>query len=636
MAAQNKSPDRTMLSVVTIVLAIVLFFSINIFSSTVFKTAQLDLTEERLYTLSQATRNILNDLDEPVTIRFYISDLIREELAGLANYANRVEELLREYERISGGRVNLEIFHPQQFSPEEDQAVGFGIQALPVSAAGEVVYFGLAGSNSTDDEDTIPFFNPGRETFLEYDLSKLIFNLSHPKKTLVALISALPMTADPRNRYAPWVIQSQMDQFFDVRVLGGEFDRIEDEVDIVMLVHPTVLNDRSQYAIEQFLLRGGKALIFVDPHPENYPRPQGQQREYKPPPGHALGSLFDAWGISMSPDFVVGDRTFAQRVNAQSGGRRIVTDFLPWMQLDRQGIEQTDVVTSEIERIGILSPGLLEVSDTSPLAMTPLLFSTPHSVLLEIERVRPFPDPVQLLTDFVASETRYPIAARFVGPLETMFPDGAPVRMNARDEVIGEDPNNPLPEHVAKSNGPVNMIVVADTDILADVTWLRGAPGSAQPVAQNNAFVVNALDNLVGSADLIALRGRGLSGRPFDTVETIRRDSELKFRAKERELVRALGEAERKIQELQQEDQGEAIMSVEQRRTIDGFRADMLAMRAELREVQHALVRDIDALDARLKMINIGAIPVIIGVFAIFLALFRRIRYNRRLRTQRS
>ena len=627
--------DRTTLSLGGIALAIVLFLAINVFSNAVFRSAQLDLTEEALFTVTDATKNLLSALDEPIRLRFYISDLVREEIPALATYSARVEEMLQQYERLSAGNVQVEVFHPQQFSPEEDQAVGYGIVGVPASAAGAVIYFGLAGTNSTDDEDIIPFFSPRRENFLEYDLSKLVFNLSRPKKTLVALISSLPVNADPRARYRPWISFEQAGQFFDFRILGGEIEEISEQIDILLLVQPTGLVDKTLYAIDQFFMRGGKALIFVDPHAEMAPRPRNPQQSYQAPPDHSLGPLFKAWGLEAGVDFVVGDRLQAQRVTARSAGRGVVTDYLPWITLGPQSIERDDVVTSEIERISILSGGRLGLTEDSGLTMKPLLFTSLQSTLLARKSVRPAPDPLGFISDFESDETAYTIAARFTGIVKTAFPDGRPIEINPRGEVVGRpDPEGDAAAHLMESTEAINIIVVADADMLSDPAWLRGQGGTSTPVAQNGDFFINALDNLAGTSDLISLRGRGLAARPFNTVDDIRRDAETRFRSKERELVESLRDTERKIAELQNEDQGTALLSREQRDAINGFRTEIVRNRAELREVQHALVQDINRLDLRLKLLNIGAIPILIGVFAIGLGIVRRYRFSRKIRGQ--
>lgn len=627
--------DRSTLTVISIVLAIILFLSVNIVSNTVFRSAQLDLTQDSLFTVSGGTREILAELDEPLTLKFYRSELV-QQIPALAAYATRVEELLERYAGLAGDKIKLEKFAPEQFSVEEDQAVGFGIQGVPVNAAGEVMYFGLAGTNSTDDEDIIPFFTPSREAFLEYDLSKLVFNLSKPGKTIVAMISSLPIAADQARRFAPWVAYEQAQQFFDIRIIGGNVKRISGETDLILLIQPTSLSPTTLYAIDQFVMRGGKAMIFADPHVEVNPPPQPQQGQpYAPPAGHALGLLLDAWGIEASPDGIVGDRIAAQRVAALSGGRRVVTEYLPWLSLGPVSINREDVVTRDLERINLIAAGQVSVKEGSSLTMTSLLFSSEQSQMLDINAVRPNPNPIQILTDFEASNEVFTIAGRFTGPADSAYPDGPPPREDSRAD-SGPDPEL-VAEHRARSDGPINAIVIADADLLADQIWMQGGGGSqAVPVAQNGDLFVNMLDNLAGSASLIGLRGRGLSARAFTLVDDIRRDAELQFRSKERELLQNIGETQQRIADLQQTDEGQFILSVEQQKTISDLRRDIVRKRAELREVQHALQEDIDQLEATLKVVNIGAIPLLIALVALALFFARRARFGRRIRSTRG
>jgi len=638
MTKQSKAGpklDRNTMTVLSIVLAIVLFLAVNIISNSVFKSAQLDLTEDALFTVTDGTREILTALDEPVTLKFYRSEQV-QQIPALAAYATRVEELLDRYAGLADGKIKLEKFAPEQFSVEEDQAVGFGIQGVPISSAGEVMYFGLAGTNSTDDEDIIPFFTPSREAFLEYDLSKLVFNLSKPGKTVVAMISSLPIAADQARRFAPWVAYEHAQQFFDIRIIGGNIKRISDDTDMVLLIQPTNLSPTTQYAIDQFVMRGGKALIFADPHVEVNPPPQTQQGQpYIPPAGHALGALFDAWGIQADPSGVVGDRIAAQRVAALSGGRRVVTEYLPWLSLGPISINRDDVITQDLERINLIAAGRVGVREGSGLTMTPLLFSSAQSQLLDVEAIRPNPNPIQILTDFKASGDVMTIAGRFTGAAQSAFPDGPPDREDDRN-ATGPDPDL-VAEHRAQSDGSITAIVVADADLLADQIWMQAGGGSqAVPVAQNGDLFVNMLENLAGSASLIGLRGRGLSARPFTLVDEIRRDAELQFRSKERELLQNIESTQARIAELQRTDEGQFILSADQQRAIGDFRRDIVRSRAELREVQHALQQDIDDLDATIKVVNIGAIPLLIALVAIGLFFVRRQRFGRRIRSTRG
>jgi ABC-type uncharacterized transport system involved in gliding motility auxiliary subunit len=623
--------DRNALTVGGIILAIVLFLSVNVFSQAVFRTARIDLTEETLFTVSPATKEILNSIGEPITLKLYVSGRVKE-IPGIATYAARVREMLENYTILAGGRLKLEVFNPQQFSPEEDQAVGFGIQAVPVSSAGDVIYFGLAGTNSTDDEDTIPFFSPSRERFLEYDLSKLVYNLAKPKKTTVALISSLPITADPQRRYTPWVSYEQASQFFDIRTLGGNIKKIGDDVDILLLINPTTLAEVTRYAIDQFVMRGGKVLAFVDPQPETNPPPPSEPgMPPRPWPEHKLGSLLEGWGIDAPADKVVGDRIAAQRVNALSAGRRVVTSYLPWLNLSRIHLRRDDVVTSEIERINLTSAGVLGLKEGATLKMEPLVSSSEDSTLIEVAVLRGNPDPVRMLTEFKSDRKAYPMIARYSGSLKTNFPDGPPKDEDDRF-ATGPDPEL-VKTHLAQSQKPTAIIVAADADMLADQIWLQGSGNNmAVPVAQNGDLFVNLLDNLAGSVGLIALRGRGLSNRPFDYVEGIQRDAELRFRSKERELVTNLEDMEKKLTEQRRREEGTSILSREQQDQIAGFRREIVRTRSELRDVQHALRRDIEQLDSTTKVLNIGLVPVLIGLLAIGLALVRRARFSRRVR----
>jgi ABC-type uncharacterized transport system involved in gliding motility auxiliary subunit len=627
--------DRNAMTVASIVLAIALFLSINVISNSVFRSAQLDLTEDSLFTVTPGTRDILAALDEPVTLKYYRSERV-QQIPALASYATRVEELLERYADLADGKIKLEKYVPEQFSIEEDQAVGFGIQGVPISAAGEVMYFGLAGTNSTDDEDIIPIFAPSREAFLEYDLSKLIFNLSKPGKTTVAMISSLPIAADQARRFAPWVAYEQAQQFFDIRIIGGNVKRIDDDIDIRLLVQPKSLSKTTQYAIDQFMMRGGKALVFADPYVEVDPPPQPQPGQpYQPPKSHEMAELLDGWGVQIDDSKVVGDRISAQRVAALSGGRRVVTEYLPWLSLGPVSINRDDVVTQDLERVNVITAGQVGVKEGASLTMTPLLFSSEQAELLDIDAVRPNPNPVQILTDFKPANRVFPIAGRFAGQAKSAFPDGPPDREDDRT-VTGPDPEL-VAEHLSESKSPISLIVVADADLLADQIWMQGGGGSqAVPVAQNGDLFVNMLDNLAGSASLIGLRGRGLSTRPFTLVDEIRRDAELQFRSKERDLLQNIEETQTRIRELQRTDEGQFILSAEQQQAISDLRRDIVRKRAELREVQHALQEDIEALEAWLKVINVGAIPLLVALIAIALFFVRRAHFGRRIRSTRG
>ncbi len=631
--SSGRTMDRRRLIGGALAMAVVLFVAVNIFSNVTFTAARLDLTEDGLYSVADGTRAVLASTDESIVIRLFLSEVLAERAPGLANYAGRVRELLEHYASLADGKIHLEIFHPEPFSIEEDRALAFGLQGIPVTSSGDLAYFGLAGTNSTDDTEVITMFSPRRDRFLEYDLTRLIHDLANPEKAIIGVISSLPISADATRRNAPWIIHEQMRAMFDIRTLGGNFTEIDEDLDALMVVQPGALSETALYAIDQFVLGGGKLLAFVDPFGEA--AQAYQQRGAPPPTEHGLERLFESWGIEMVPGKLVGDRLAAQRVNARVQGRNVVTEYLPWLALRAANFTGDEVILSEIAQLNLATAGILRTKEGASVALAPLIASSTESMALETDKVRFLPDPTLLLSEFEPGGEAFTLAARVVGEVDSAFPDGAPAAETPPAEGDAAD-EAPAVEHLARSDGPITVVVVADTDLLADHNWARVDSMFGQPVvipfASNAAFVLNALDNLSGSTALIGLRGRGLSARPFDTVDEIARAAEHRYRAKEQELTQKLGETENKIRNLQfDEAGGEIILSDEQVEIVEEFRAESVSIRSQLREVQHALRSDIDSLDAWLKVINIGAIPLLICLIALALALARRARTRRRM-----
>lgn len=615
--------DRRKLTIGGIVLAIVCFVALNVWGGLDLRRYRLDLTETGQFTLSEGTERLLAGIEEPITLRLYVSSAVRAANPYLGTYADRVDDLLRTYAAQSNGRITVEQVDPEPFSQEEDRAVGFGLQAVSL---GEDTsgYLGLAGTNSTDDVDVLPVLSPEREPFLEYDVTRLVYNLANPQKPVAAVIGSLPLNGDPSNQYQPWQVTDQLEQFFELRFLGGDVARIEPEVKLLLLAQPTDLSERTLYAIDNFVLRGGRAVVFVDPHSEAASLRQGQ-----PSPNARTGSdvprLFTAWGIEMMPDRVVADPATARQVAYPSGGREQVVDYLPWMSLERANMPSGEVITAELQRINVASAGILRARDGATTTIVPLLQSGPEAMQLEADRVRMYPDPFAIIREFQPGDARLTIAARIEGPVKTAFPGGKPA----------DSPDGPEP--LAEAQRPINVVVVADTDILDDRNWLASQPSFGQavsiPLADNANFVANALDYLAGSEALIGLRGREVTFRPFLRVAEIRLAAEQQYRAKEQELLQRLGELQSKVDALRPTADGEdaALVSEQQQREIEGFRGELLATRAELREVQLALRQDIEQLRGRIQFLNIAAVPLAVALVAVLIALFQRARYRRRV-----
>ena len=643
------SLERGTLAAAGVVLAIILFVALNVFSTTTIPSLRLDLTENRLFTVSDGTKKVLASIDEPIKLRFYISRAISED-TGFGSYAARVRDLLDHYVSLSNGMLRLVVYNPDPYSAEEDEAVSFGLQGVLVNNAGDRGYFGLAARNSTDDREYIVFFDPAREPFLEYDLTRLVFDLANPEKKVVGIVGPLRLVQDPARGWMPWPVAQQMKQFFEVRALGAEADAIEDDVGVLMVVHPGELSETTLYAIDQYVVGGGKALFFVDPHYQSAPQQAIQQGTLSNKSD--IAKLFDAWGVKFSADEVVGDRTTAVRVNIP-GARASTADYVLWMDLRAPNFNADDVATDRINSVIMAGAGHLEAKEGSALRLAPLITSGTQAMGIEAEAVRyALPDPVQLLNDFKSEDRAFTLAARFHGPIESAFADGPPPE-DAEDEdaaaadqsadKAGEKPgaaadaetdDAPARPHRARSDGPVNLVVVADVDILEERFWMQPrnmfGQGISVPIANNADFVINVLENLAGSDALIGLRSRGLSVRPFHRIDAMQRDAAAQFRKTEQELLAKREETEKKLGEFRLDaGRGTIVMTTEQRTTIDNFRKDLISIRRQLRDVQHELRKDVEALMTRIRIVNIWAVPALVSVIAVVLAVARRRRYGR-------
>lgn len=617
---------RRLLPALALALAALLAVGVSLLASRLLPTARLDLTEGRLYTLSPGTRQVLASLDGTVTLRLFWSRRLGAEAPQFGAYAERVRALLREYVAASGGKLRLEVLDPEPFSEGEDRAVALGLQPVPLNDAGEQVFFGLAGSNARDEERVIPFFQPDRERFLEADLTRLVFELSNPEKPVIGLLTALPLEGDPRALLLrqpalarPTVAMQQLREAFDVRPLEPGLATIPNEIRILLVVHPQDLPLPAQYAIDQFVLRGGRLILALDPHSEmqaNRPGPDG-----RPPSDTASGldRLLNAWGVEAPAGQVALDLRGAWRIRARPGDRVQAVDYLAWFSLQGDSLNRQEVPTAGLETVTLASAGVLRRREGAAVEMVPLLTTSPQSALVEAARVGREADPVRLLAGFRADGERRVLAARFRGTLPSAFPDGPPA------------PAEGLPAHLSRSTQPAAFVVIHDTDWLDDRFWVQvqeffGRP-TATPFSGNGAFLVNLADTLAGSDAMISLRSRGESLRPFTLVEGIRRGADAQFRQSEQALTERLQATEARLRELRggtggggERNAAQAVITPEQRAEIERAREQIAATRRELRAVQLELRRDIEALETTLRLLNIVLVPALLVVFAIGLA----------------
>jgi ABC-type uncharacterized transport system involved in gliding motility auxiliary subunit len=607
----------------------VLFLAVVMLSNVGLRGLRVDLTQNRLYTLSRGTQQVLAELKEPINLYFYFSrDAAAKQAPLVMPYAARVREFLEELAARSNGKIHLRIVDPQPFSDDEDRAGEFGLQSLQ-SGGGDALYFGLAGTNSTDGRSAIPAFQADREEFLEYDVAKLINELGTPKKPVIGLISTLgmqgqfnPMTGQMGD---PWPIYTQLEELFTVRSLTPDVDHIDQDVDVLMLVHPKQLPPKTLYAIDQFVMRGGRILLFVDP---NAGGDTSGQDPSNPMAGmmadHSsdLEPLLKAWGVDYDRTKVIGDLDLGLdvRTSAQSPPVR----HIGILGLSHDNMDHKDVLTASLDKINLATAGWVAARPGAKTTFEPLLLSSTGAAPIPAQRFNALTDPATLRDGFKPTGIRYALAARITGPVDSAFPQGPPPDQKA--------PAGPPAAHLTKSAQPANIVIIADTDMLMDYMWVQMHEVFGQRVAQafanNGDLVANVLDNLSGSSALISVRGRATFSRPFERVEALRHQADDRLRSKALELQAELQQTETKLTELQNKrnDQSSLALSPEQETELKRFVAEKARVRKELRETQRGLDVDIDRLNSWLKVINIAIAPLCVAIAGVIILSLRRRR----------
>lgn len=705
-------------------LLVVLFFAFNLWAGRATRNVRVDLTQGKLYTLSQGSKNIAKSFDEPVTLTLYYSARAAQGRPQVQAYATRVRELIEQYAELSGGKIQFKVIDPQAYSDEEDEAAAAGLQGAQVGP-NQSLYFGLVGTNTLNGKEVIPIFNPDSERFLEYDISRMLYTLGHPKKRVVGVISPLQldgMAFDPQTmqpvRRQPWQIMTELRGIFEVKMLGTNITDVPADIDVLLVVHPKGLSESVLYAIDQYVLKGGKMVACVDPMcevdevPQDPRNPMAAMMARK---DSTLGKLFDAWGVAFDTSKIVGDETFAIPVTLGSQGRQEPVSYIAWLGLannvdaGRLPLNKEDATTGLLSRVNLATAGAFslagadkpeatapapstpaeapktepppkageggadfeqdapptateapndqpatpagEVPPTTPtptpspdpapaapapmaeapaVTLLPLIESSTDSELFDSSLIQFRPDPKALLSNFKSADRKHTIAARVaLAPgrkLPSAFPEGRPGAT-----APGEPAQPPGPDAkkdwIAESAGPVNVVIISDVDFLHDRFWVeRDMFGRPVKIADNGDFLVNVVDNLSGSSDLIGIRARGEFTRPFDRVVALQKAAEQKYLAEQQALQDKLTQAQEKITQLEQsrgKDQQNLLLTPEQVKELQKFQDEASDTRKQLRKVQANLNSEIDALGGRLKLINIGLVPLLVTIGAIGLGAYR-------------
>ena len=607
-----------------LLLLAILFVTLTILSSMFLQGKRFDLTENGLYTLNEGTRHILQNMEEPVNLYLYFSEDASRDLPQFRSYARWSAEMLEEFVDQSGGKLTLQRIDPVPFSPEEDEAAQYGLQGVPVGAAGDMLYFGLVGSNSLDGLEVMPFLQPDKEKFLEYDLAKIVFSLSHPRHKKVGLISGLDMKPgfDPATQSVSeaWIIHQQFNELFELQDLSTDTEVLPDDLELLVLVHPRNLSENLLYQIDQFVLRGGRVLAFMDPVAEADlgGDPNDPMARMNAGGSSTLGPLLEAWGVSFDTNRVIGDLAYALQVSMGQGQPAV--RHLGILSVGPEGINNSDVATADLQAVNFSSIGWLAPLENASTVFEALLETSQNAAPIDAARLRFLSNPQDLVKDFQPTGDQYTLAARITGEAKTAFeqpPEGLPV--------MG---------HMAESDeAGINLVLFADTDILTDRLWVQKQNFLGRTVANsfadNGTLVVNIADQLLGSSDLIGIRTRASTTRPFDRVEALKFSAEARFRDTEERLQKELEETERTLTEMQslRQDGELTVLTTEQEEEVQRFVDRKLQIRSELRQVQHDLSKEIKALGMRLKFINIVLVPLLIVIAAL---VFRRMQRRRR------
>ncbi len=589
--------------------------------------ARADLTEGKVYTLSPGTRAIVSKLDAPVRIRFYYTQGSNAVPVGLKTFAQRVEDLLNEYKAASNGKVIIERFNPEPDSDAEDSAALDNVEGQ-MTNTGEKFYLGLAVS-FLDQKSAIPVLSPDRERLLEYDITRAIAQVASTKKAVVGVMSALPVLGRPLNPMSkqqpmePWVIGAELKRLFDVRKVETDAKKIDDEIKVLLVVHPRNVMEDAEYAIDQFVLRGGKLIVFADPYAYFDQQPDMQNPFGGNQAGQsALFNLFKAWGYELTMNQVVADLTFAS-----GAGPRLLPTLLA---LPAEALNQEDVVMSQVGTLLVPFAGAFKGKPVEGLTQTVLAKTSKNSMLVDLIIATLSGEPST--RGFQPSAEEYPLAMRLAGKFRTAFPNGRPEAMVRPGEKKPEPPKDE--KHLRESAADNQVVLVGDVDMLSDgaAVEVQDVFGQKVVVPRNGnlAFVQGLIEQFSGDQNLMGLRSRASFTRPLTVIRTMEAEAQQRYLGEIKKLEDSLNQTQEKLQEIQKGKPGAAasssILTAEQQTEIDNFRKKTVETRTELKEVRKNLRVETDRLEFWTKVFNIALIPLLVAITGLVLALAKRRR----------
>lgn len=622
---QKKSLETLLYSTAGILVMLAIVIAINVLTSV--HPVRQDLTQEKAYTLSAGTRAVLKKLDTPVTIHFYCtqSETATPETVYLKAYAKKVGDLLQEYQQIAGKNLIIQKFDPQPDSDAEDSARLDGLE--PQTLQGNDAYYLGVSVSLADDRVAIPFLDPSRERQLEYDLTRAISQVFTPDKPTVGVMSALPVFGQPVNpmmmesgQQGPpaWTLIDQLKQDFNLKQVELTADKIDDSIKVLLVIHPKDISEATQYAIDQFVLRGGKLIAFLDPQSVLDTRAQQQQQNPMmggQPPGNAASSLpllLKAWGLDFDTGKVVADLDFKMQLSGPGGQP---TDAPAFLGLTTDGINHDDIATAPVDTVWLPLVGAFTGNPAAGLKETVLLHSSTQAELVDGMMATMGGD--SLLRDFKASGVSYTLALRLSGKFKTAFPNGQPGQTNSTS--------------LKESATDNSVVLFGDTDFAADDFSLRKTQtpfgNMVNPLNGNLSLVQNIVEQMAGDSNLIEIRSRASTHRPFTRIKALEAAAEATGEAKITELQNSLNDTQQRLSELQQQKKDkdqQFILSPEQKAELENFRKKQAEVSRELKQAQKGLRKEVVSLETRMEWLNILAVPLAVTLAGILIAYVKR------------
>jgi len=573
---------------------------------------RIDATTDKLYTISEGSKKILTKLEDPVRVKFYFSFHNEQLPPSLKTYAQRVVELLGEYQTISSGKMTLEVFDPKPDTEEEEWAIRYGMEA-PKLPNGDSIFFG-ATFLQVDQEITIPFFDPRRQEFLEYDITLAIHRVTEVELPKIAIWSDLPITGDPqlmmqRQGGEPWALSEEIEKLFDVEFLQSQSGSIQDDIDLLMLLHPKNLSDQQLYQIDQYVLKGGNIFIALDPNARAEAASGGQ-----PPQSFAsdLPRLLESWGVRYDSNQVVGDLQLATSVNSRNG----VLRFPPWISIGVNQLDRQHPITSQLEQLLFAEAGNLSPSDNATSTFEALIKTSPNSGTIDAFQLR-FGSPEQIARDIKVDGQQRTLLAQIQGTFQSAFPEGPP-------EGVSDE------SFIKKSEASRTILLASDVDWMTDGFSIQRlnllGQSIVQPTNDNLNLALNIIEYLSGNDALREIRSRGQFQRPFTRVLALQQEAQMKYQQEENQLQASLDKVQSELNNLLQgvqKGEKEILLPKEVQDKIANFREQERQTRRELREVRKILRQDIEELGNNLLLANLLIVPGLVGIFG-FLIYRRR------------